>query len=247
MADTTNTEVDPKILERVRRLLAKAENTEHQGEAELFFEKATELIMKYGIDAMMLNPEQARNETPADRRFNCRPPYAFDKMHLLNAMARALGCQGVYVRKAGGVVELHLFGMQSDLDQLDLLFTSLLIQAMRLLGRQPLPSDPVRQKVYKRDWLQGFTVSVATRLRKIRERTAQQTQQERTDDGPSTALVLADRSEAVGKAMEAAYPTTRKARRGRSPGAGFGHGYRDGEQADLGQKRAGGAQRDAIS
>ena len=60
--------------------------------------------------------------------------------------------------------------------------------------------------------------------------------QERGGPGPGTELVLADRRQVVQRAIDHAYPVTRKSRVTYS-GSGYGAGYTKGQQADLGGDR----------
>jgi hypothetical protein len=52
-------------------------------------------------------------------------------------------------------------------------------------------------------------------------------------DGPSTALVLADRAMTVRRQAEQAYPNTRRTRVTYS-GDGYQDGFREGQKADIG-------------
>lgn len=42
--------VDPKILDKIRKLKAKAENTDFEGEGQVFMEKVQELMLKHNLD-----------------------------------------------------------------------------------------------------------------------------------------------------------------------------------------------------
>jgi len=89
----------------------------------------------------------------------------------------------------------------------------------------------------RRSWLLGFTSAVISRVRAAEERAAREAG--RTDpagDGPSMEVVLADRSLAVRRNCEEAYPVTRKLRITYS-GNGYSSGYAEGERADIGSKR----------
>ena len=57
-------------------------------------------------------------------------------------------------------------------------------------------------------------------------------------NGPSAALVLADRTEIIGRTLRQAYPVTRTSRVTYS-GTGYGSGYAQGQRADIGTSRLG--------
>src|SRR6266511_2729479 len=57
-----------------------------------------------------------------------------------------------------------------------------------------------------------------------------------THEGPSTALVLADRAVVIRRQLEQAYPVTRRTRITYS-GRGYNAGYAQGQRADIGNTR----------
>ncbi len=116
------------LLARVRKLLAKAEDPAcTSAEAEAFTAKATELIAKYGVDRALLAAQDPAIDPVGDRIVPLDAPYALDKAGLLAAVAVPLGCR--VVRRTRDGVKVHLFGHDADLERVELLFTSLLVQA----------------------------------------------------------------------------------------------------------------------
>ena len=84
------------LLDRVRKLLAKAEDEGcTQAEAEALTAKAAELMARYGIDRALLGALHPETDRPADRMFGFERPWADVKAHLLAAVATALRCQCV--------------------------------------------------------------------------------------------------------------------------------------------------------
>jgi hypothetical protein len=103
-------------------------------------------------------------------------------------------------------------------------------QAVRgLQHARPLPGENV--KAFRRTWLIGFADAVSQRLAKAEDDAAATTTPNAS--GRSVALVLADRSALVAKAVAAKYPRTRKTRR-RLRGSGLASGSR---RRDEGQPR----------
>lgn len=236
-------------LDTIRKLLAKAENpaaTEHERDA--FNKKAFELMARYGIDQALL-AEDAPGRDQVDNRFiDIDQPYALEKSGLLWAVASALRCKGV--RHPGRAHQkFHLFGMASDLDRVELLYTSLLVQVSHGLAvtRPEHPGESVA--AYRRSWVAGFSLAVGSRLREAEARAADQHRTEHDTarstpaaQGPGRALavVFADRDQQVAEAFAVDYPTTRTARTRRLSGSGRYAGYAAGQRADLGGSRLGG-------
>jgi hypothetical protein len=82
----------------------------------------------------------------------------------------------------------------------------------------------------------GYCSAVVTRVRAAEQHAAQaaDTQQAATgDSGPSTALVLADRTLTIRRNIQQAYPRTRQTRVTYT-GNGYADGYREGQRADIG-------------
>jgi hypothetical protein len=221
------------ILVKVRKLLTKAEDPAcTTAEAEAFTAKATELIAKYGVDRALLAAQDPSTDRVGDRVIDVEPPYALDKAGLLASVAAALRCASVRRRDRNGLA-VHLFGFGSDLERVELLFTSLLVQAAHGLAATPVPAWE-QPAAFRRSWLAGFAGAIAVRLREA-EAAAAATP---TTSGPSVALVLADRTTEVGRRMSEAYPNARTAGRRRLAGTGMRQGYAAGTAANLADSRA---------
>jgi uncharacterized protein DUF2786 len=199
-------EINESLLEKVRALLAKAEATEHPAEAEAFTAKATELMAKYGIQQAMLNDVRPGHDEVGNRIVDTPNPYGIDKAILLQCIASALGCRAIRLR--GNDVRVHMFGYGSDLERIEMLYTSLLVQSANALAATPVPRG-VPGVSFRKSFLAGFTVAVKDRLEEA-ERRAQRDAQASAPQGSevrSVALVLADRSAVVERAYAQAYPS----------------------------------------
>jgi Protein of unknown function (DUF2786) len=226
------------VLERVRKLLAKAEDPAcPPAEAAALNDKAAELIAKYGVDRALLAAASPEVDPVGDRVVQVGAPYALDKATLLAAVALALRCRSVRRKQWHGgayAYSVHLFGCESDLERTDLLFTSLLVQASYgLAAAQVPPWEPVA--TFRRSWLAGFTRAVEQRLREAERRASAGTE----TAGPSVALVLADRGERVARRLAEVYPRLGTAAPRRLMGSGARDGYVAGQHADLGGTRLG--------
>lgn len=227
-------------LDRVRKLLAKAERAGTPDEAEIYTAKAVELMARHGIDDAVLSAADPLRS--ADRigsvRIEIDDPYSAGKARLLGWTASALRCRWVMHDARGGrVPAVTVFGFDSDRERAELLYTSLLLQAARPLAelRPPRPEESV--SAYRRSWLYGFAARIHERLREAQSRAVRERDDEATDaagTGGSTALVLSDRSDRVDRAYAEEFPSLRRARRPSVSGTGYRHGADAADRADLG-------------
>ncbi|MCM3887236.1 DUF2786 domain-containing protein [Frankia sp. R82] len=229
------------LLGRVRKLLAMAE-AEGLAEAarEAYNVKAAELIAQYGIDRALVEEAAPRRVGAADLVVVLESPYARDKVTLLASVAAPMGCRLVHreSRRGEGIEHsAHLFGMAADIQRVQLLFTSLLVQQAHGLAveRPPRQENP---RAFRRSWMAGFALAVARRLgaaeQAARERAQARVHREAEPNGPSVAVVLADRSRRVEQHLASVYPRLRTPRARALSGSGGAAGYRAGERADLG-------------
>jgi hypothetical protein len=232
-------------LDKVRKLLAKAEDPAcTPEEAAAFTDKAAELIAKYGVDRALLAARDPTTDTVGDRVVEVVPPYALDKVGLLVGVASALRCRSV--RRAGQGhrgFSVHLFGFGSDLERVELLFTSLLVQAAYGLA-DAVPRRYENVAAFRRSWLAGFSGAVSHRLREA-ERAATTAGDERAP-GTSMTLVLADRSDRVARRVAEVYPRLASVGPRRLTGSGLGAGMDAGRRADLGGGRMSSGRRAAA-
>ena len=112
---------DPRVLHRVRGLLAKAESTTFPDEAEALTAKAQQLMTRHAIDRAMIEPDGGPGAAPSSRRLGIDDPYASAKSHLLHHVAAASNCRVVFSKDLGFST---VFGFDSELDAVELLFTS---------------------------------------------------------------------------------------------------------------------------
>ena len=157
-----------RALRRIRALLAKAESTDFPEEAEALTAKAQELMAQHAIDAVLLDAD--RGAAPAagvaERRLHLEPPYLDAKMHLVSAVAGANGVRAAWFGSLGIAV---LVGTPADLDAVELLTTSLLVQAgraMQAAGRSG--EGHSRSRGFRRAFLLAYAVRVGERLETAR-------------------------------------------------------------------------------
>jgi Protein of unknown function (DUF2786) len=231
-----NTEASSRLLDRVRKLLAKAEDESvTPPEAQALTAKAAELMAKYGIDRALLAADRPETDRPGNRILDIDNPWARVKAHLLCGLGSALRCQAVLLSSQSGT-KVHVFGFSSDLERLDVLYTSVLIQMWHGLAGAQVPAWSRSARAWRRSWLLGFATAVIARVRAAEHAAASQAAGTANGDGSRTALVLADRAQVIRGEAERAYPLTRTARVTYS-GTGYRDGYAQGQRADIGAAR----------
>jgi hypothetical protein len=230
-------EAPETLLERVRKLLAKAEGAGvTPEEAQALTAKAAELMAKYGIDRALLAAQRPGTDRPADRVVEVGNPWARVQAHLLCGVAAAMRCQCVILPDPGPGTRIHIFGFTSDIERAEMLYTSLLLQMWQGLSQTEVPAWSRNTRSWRRSWLLGFASAVVSRVRAAEEAAAGGADGPATPSGTTTALVLADRSAVVRRSVEQAYPRIRKSRLTYT-GNGYGAGYSEGQRADIGATR----------
>lgn len=156
-------EADLKVLGRVRGLLAKAEATTFPEEAEALSAKAQELMSRYSLHHAIDNHEAGRTAEAAARRLWIDNPYACAKATLVQAVATANQCRVVWAEKLGFVT---IVGAGADLKFVEMLATSLLVQANRAMlaaGRQT-SGGQARTRSFRQSFLVSYALRIGERL-----------------------------------------------------------------------------------
>jgi hypothetical protein len=223
--------LDPKMLGRVRALLAKAESTEFPEEADSFTEKAQELMTRYSIDvAMVAASSGAVVGGPEGRRIHLDPPYIDAKASLVHSVASANRCRSVLLSELGFIT---VFGFSTDLAVVDVLFTSLLAQAtsaMVVAGRVVNQAGVSRTRSFRQSFLISFAHRIGERLQ---EAASASTKEAEVTFGESLLPVLVQREADVDKAVAEAFPRMRSVRSRVSNFAGWEAGRIAADQAQL--------------
>ncbi|KUI23035.1 hypothetical protein AU195_17300 [Mycobacterium sp. IS-1496] len=158
------TEVDEKMLARVRALLAKAEATEYPDEAEALSSKAQALMVRHSLKEAVADHGKGRTPVAAVRRIWIDNPYVAAKVALVEAVAQANRCRVVWIKNLGCVVTV---GSETDLELVDLLTTSLLVQANRAMlvaGRLHGVRGQTRTKSFRLAFLVAYAARIGERL-----------------------------------------------------------------------------------
>jgi len=197
----------PKLAQ-VRALLAKAESTDYDEEAEALSAKAQELISRYALGRLV--DQSQHDESGTDlrvRRIWLDAPYVQAKASLVNEVASANRCQAACTERLGFCV---VVGAAADIDAVELLVTSLLVQASTAMvrhGRRFDESGVPRTRSFRQSFLMAYATGIGRRLRSATDSVAAE------DDG-RLLPVLRDHETRVSDAFEAMVPhTVRKSTR----------------------------------
>lgn len=235
-------QVDEALLTKVRALLAKAEATSFLAEAEAFTAKAQQLMTRHSIDAAMVAAARTADGAggaaagatgpTAVRRVHLDDPYAMQKAELLHVVAEANEARSVVHAE---VRIATLVGHPTDLDLVELLFTSLLLQASQQMAEAGRAEAADRTTTFRRSFLTAYTVRIRERLAEAR-RVAEAEGADR--HGAALVPALRARVDAVEHAVTELFPHTRRV----SPTAsidrrGWVAGRSAADRADMGAGR----------
>jgi hypothetical protein len=191
---------DERILGKIRALLAKAESTEFTEEAEALSARAQELMAKYSIDHALLAAEAGRKDEPASRRLPVDNPYEGPKVQLLQEVAKANRCRSVWYKNLGMAA---VIGFPADVGAVELLFTSLLVQANTAMLRAGAKRDQYgrsRTRAFRQSFLVSYAIRIGERLAGATEDAERQVAAEAP--GRNLLPVLAARHQAVDDAVD---------------------------------------------
>jgi Protein of unknown function (DUF2786) len=214
---------DP-VLAKIRALLAKAESTTFEAEALAFTSKAQQLMTRHAIDLAAVHGAGARRTGGAAViRVPIDSPYSTAKAKLLAVVADASRCRTV---ELVGFGLAEVIGMPSDLVGVELLFTSLLVQAQTALVRAPRSS-----RSYRSSFLFAFAARIGERLREINAAVMKDATQEH---GESFLPVLRSQAESIDAFVDERYGRLRSLRRrGAADPAGWVGGRTAADNAKL--------------
>ncbi|MGV9563247.1 DUF2786 domain-containing protein [Streptomyces sp. NPDC003480] len=221
---------EARMLTRIRALLAKAEATGYPEEAEALSAKAQELMARHSIDEALLAARAHTGEAPGACRIGVEPPYETAKAVLLDAVATANRCRAVWNEPFGFST---VIGFEPDLEAVELLYTSLLVQATAAMTKAEAAQRKggrKRTKTFRQSFLAAYSHRIGDRLRAAAEG------QVAGSEG-DLLPVLAARDVAVADHMERMFPDTVTTRlRGVGDAAGWEQGAAAADRARVGEQ-----------
>ncbi len=198
-AGAKRADIDPRMLDRVRALLAKAESTDFPEEAETYSAKAQELMTRHSIDYALLSASTGVREAAFGHRLQVDNPYESAKALLLSVTAAANRCRAIWSRDLGFAT---VMGFPADIAATELLYTSLLVQATSAMVHAGVPADG-RTASFRRSFLTGYSYRIEQRLA---EAAATASSQAEREHGASLLPVLARREEEVQETVREYFP-----------------------------------------
>ena len=231
---------EPRMLTRIRALLAKAEATGFPEEAEALTTKAQELMARHSIDEALLAARTHSADEPGAVRIGVDAPYESAKAVLLDSVASANRCRAVWNSDLGFTT---VVGFEPDLEAVELLFTSLLVQgtaAMTKAEAGQRAGGRKRTKPFRQSFLMAYAQRLGSRLAADTARVTAAAGSEAGSggrgQGPGALLpVLAARDVAVTGTAERMFPKTTTARlRGATDVEGWTHGTAAADRARMG-------------
>lgn len=175
VAGDDNNENDDPLLARVRALLAQAESTSFPAEAEAFTAKAQALMSRHSIDEALIRDRDGRDGRPVAVRLPIDDPYVSEKADLLHVVANASRCRSIHMT---GYAMSMVIGAASDVRRVDLLFTSLLVQAQAALNHEATASGAGshnRSRGFRAAFLAGYASRIGVRLTAENDRAVDET------------------------------------------------------------------------
>ncbi|GAB3902429.1 hypothetical protein ACFQ1S_02040 [Kibdelosporangium lantanae] len=234
------------------------------GEAEAMRATAMKMLTKYRIDVALAQDGKLTTAEVTTREVQIKAPYADVLANLCGTVFEHFGCEVVlrannrvkrrkrdergrpikdehkrpeyeWVSSYGKGGRVVAYGFAEDLELAELLYTSLLMQALTEMVKHQPPYLPDKGRyedtgTYRSSWLRAFMYAITDRLRQIRK---DQRSDEPASVSTGTDLVLVDRHQLVQQVFQQAHPNLKPIKLPTS-GSGEAEGYEAGRRADLG-------------
>lgn len=233
-----------KILSRIRGLFAKARAVAGTPEADVFNEKAFELIAKYGVD------EQAATMTGVDGSIDddkvikvtysfSNASYAMARIMLVWHIVRNLHCEAIH-SFADGKEQIIVIGVARHIRRAKLLQGYLEPQMLAGAARVNPDTeggafDTRAKKALRAEWMEGYAYAIGTKIYDVEMAAMRQADR---NAGDTSMAVQRETDEArARKAFEKLFPMRTRSKASNRRGSGFYAGAAAGSSADVGQTR----------
>lgn len=231
-----------KALDKIAKLLAKAENTTPE-EAAAVTERAEKLMLKYSIDQAVLNSRRAASGERVDEKiirftFEFKGTYHRGLLYTFEQIAGALGFR-VSFRRGTNRSSMTIMGFESDIENGKLLLTSLQLQLTAALTSWWKDYDgkdymtPMQKFKARRSFMYSFADGVVHRVWNRRRRLMTEAEVET----PGTEVAVRDRSKILDAAYEALGIKGVKIKMEITDADASVNGYEAGSNADTGDAR----------
>lgn len=237
MTPTDPPPLSDALIQRVRKLLDKAEATTNVHEAEAFSHKAAELVAQHRI-----SPERLEAAGRGDGELGIveinvgRGAYVRARLALLAAVAEPNDVRVVFQATPVGTIGFAA-GFRRDLDVVEMLYESLHQQAAAQMAQIKRGSGAATQR-FRRSFLFGFADRVGELLAEAQSDAEDAVAAARVS---STTLAVRERREEVNGFVKESWGRVRSAAAPSSVGPdGWRSGASAANQADVGRRRVGG-------
>lgn len=143
-----------KVLDKVRKLLAKANDAGvTPEESQTFREAADRLMIAYTIEEWQVTADEPTNRPKPEVRifdmswWSSRNPFYHNQWMLMNSTAKHCRCVCIFWEWTHG--QMKVAGLPSDLDYFDLLFTQLMLEMAKRMQPTPDANGEVGHEVFK--------------------------------------------------------------------------------------------------
>lgn len=219
MARNTN------VIEKIQLLLNKAEGNANEHEAEMCYNEAMKLMQRHAVDESML-PGNAAKESIikvviiVKKRDEIRTA----KTRLISGIAKANRCRIINASNRGEG-EVWIFGYESDVAFVEMLYMSVLLQyaVARNRGWKEY-YGPESRYLWVNSFAQGYANRIGDRLVELAEKSAKEA---------GTELVLFDRGQEVADYIKKTEDTVQGRMVKSRNGTGFNQGWSAGGNANL--------------
>jgi len=224
------------VIDRVRKLLAKAERTEHPHEAEAFAAKAAELVAAHRISPEALAAATAADSLALREVALGRGAYVRARLRLLTEIATVHDADVVFRTGSGGMTAF-VAGFHEDLDAVVVLYDSLHRQAATQMAAARGRTAASTQR-WRRSFLFGYAERIGELLRSARRDAEAAAAPSHQGGAAGVALALRARRTRVEEFTARSFPRVSAASRPAPAGpAGWERGRSAADGADLGRRR----------
>lgn len=222
---------DQKLLERLAKLMAMANGTDNEEEADAFFGKAHQLMFDHAVSEADIDRLTGRKRPVVSALIETGSAYAPAKSELLNALCSAYRCKMILIgRKRRSVwMGVEVFGREDDVTAVQMLYASLQLQMLSACDRQYHGQG----RTWKNNFYFAYAGKIAERLEERNEVAAKM-----VSVSDSKALAVMNDMRPIEDAFRDAHPhTVSRAVSLRGDTAGQSAGFKAGINADIGNTR----------
>lgn len=217
-----------KIIARIQKLLALANDQQGTPEGDLSMSQAMKLMAEYGVAESDVAEDNIDKTVSKSRIFIGRKSYFKQRHTLVTFIADALNCHAIGIRTTGDKVDaVDVFGRGIDRERVVMLF-SVAAPAMIASAMKAVPSGSYNIRLRRLSHMIGYAKAIHDSLSGHEDDV-------RKEHGDSTDIILADKINAE-KAMLAEYKGIQKGTGSKIDNNSYKQGYEEGKKFDTGSK-----------